>query len=108
MVHILRLNGETPLFERFGMKRLAVESIIAPMEDKVPVEPSVSPEDPITDAIEVMLKNDLKRIAVIDGKRVAGMIRLEDALKKVGLEGDIELKGKRTIVFHGRKVTLEK
>jgi hypothetical protein len=36
------------------------------------------------------------------------MIRLEDALKKVGLEGDIELKGKRTVVFQGRKITLEK
>ncbi len=90
------------------MKRLAVESIIVPTEYEMPLEPYVSPEDPITDAIEVMLKNDLKRIAVIDGKRVAGMIRLEDALKKVGLEGDIELKGKRTIVFQGRKITLEK
>jgi CBS domain-containing protein len=90
------------------MKRLAVESIIAPLEDETPLEPCVSPEDPITDAIEVMLKNDLKRIAVIDGKRVAGMIRLSDALKQIGLEGDLESKGRRTIVFQGRKITVEK
>jgi predicted transcriptional regulator len=103
------LNGETLLLtERFGMKRLAVESIIVPAEDKVPVEPSVSPEDPITDAIEVMLKHNLKQIAVTEENRAIGMIRLEDALKKVGLEGDIEPKGKRTVVFQGRKVTLEK
>ena len=90
------------------MKRLAVESIIVPTENTVPVEPSVSPEDPITDAIEVMLKHNLKQIVVTEGNRAVGMIRLEDALKKVGLEGDIELKGKRTVVFQGRKVTLEK
>jgi signal-transduction protein with cAMP-binding, CBS, and nucleotidyltransferase domain len=34
-----------------------------------------------------MLKNDLRRIAVTNRGMVVGMIRLEDALKKVGLQG---------------------
>jgi len=90
------------------MKRLAVEAIITPIKDEVAIEPSIGPEDRITDAIEVMLKNDLKRIAVIEGNRVVGMIKLEDALKKVGLEGELKSKEKRTVVFQGRKIIVEK
>lgn len=90
------------------MKRLAVESIIIPLEEGLPSEPSVAPGDRITDAIEVMLKRDLKRIAVTEGGRALGMIKLEDALKKVGLEGDLKSKGRRTIVFQGRRFNVEK
>jgi len=43
------------------MKRLAVESIIVPMEDEIPLKPSVSPEDPITEAIEVMIKRGIDK-----------------------------------------------
>lgn len=89
------------------MKRLAVESIIIPIEEEVPPRPSVGPEDGIIDTIEVMLKKDLKRIAVTEGKRVVGMIKLEDALEKVGLKGDIRSKGKRSIVVHGKKIVFD-
>ncbi len=90
------------------MKRLGVEAIIVPIEEGVPLTPSVDPEDRITDAIEVMLKNDLKRIVVTAGNRAVGMIRLEDALKKVGLEADLKSKARRSIVIHGRKIILDK
>jgi signal-transduction protein with cAMP-binding, CBS, and nucleotidyltransferase domain len=90
------------------MKRLAVEAIIVPVEGEVALKPSVGPEDSITDAMEVMLKNDLKRIAVTRGDQLLGMIRLEDALKKVGLEGGLKSKEKRSIVIQGRKITLDK
>jgi CBS domain-containing protein len=90
------------------MKRLAVESIIIPIEGDVPVKPSVGPQDRIIDTIEVMLENDLKRIAVTEGEEVLGMIRLEDALEKVGLKGELKGRGKRSIVFHGRKIVLDK
>ncbi len=84
-----------------------VETIIVPIEEDVLPKPCVGPEDSITDAIEVMLKNDLKRIAVTQGGRLLGMIRLEGALKKVGLEGDLESKAKRSIVIQGRKIILD-
>jgi CBS domain-containing protein len=89
------------------MKKLSVETIIIPIEEEVALKPCVGPEDSITDAIEVMLKNDVKRIAVTQGDQLVGMIRLEDALKKVGLEGDLKSKPKRTIVVHGRKIIVE-
>jgi CBS domain-containing protein len=100
--------GETLLVtERTGMKRLAVEAIIIPIDEGVALKPCVSPEDRITEALEVMLKHDLKRIAVIHGNKVLGMIRLEDALKKVGLEGNLKSRGKRSIVIHGRKIMVD-
>jgi CBS domain-containing protein len=85
------------------MKKLSVDSIIAALEQGIPLRPSVGPGDRITDAIEVMLKNDLKRIAVIDGDEPVGMIRLEDALREVGLGGELKARGTRTVVFQGRK-----
>lgn len=90
------------------MKRLAVGSIIIPADEGLASTPSVSPEDRITGAIEVMLKNDLKRVAVIKGNRMVGMVRLEDALKKVGLESDLTSKGSKILVFQGRKFHIEK
>ena len=86
------------------MRKLSVQEIVIPIEDDVAPKPSVSPEDKITDAIEVMLKNDLKQIAVRRENRVLGMIRLEDAFKEIGLEGNLQLKAKRSIVVHGRKI----
>jgi CBS domain-containing protein len=90
------------------MRRLAVESIIIPIaEEDIPRQPSVGPGDPITDAIEVMLKHDLKQIAVTEGERMVGMIKLKDALEKVGLKAELKSKGKRSIVVHGRKIILD-
>ncbi len=93
--------------KRTGMKRLAVEEIIIPIADGVALEPRVGPEDRITEALEVMLKNDLKRIAVTRGKKVLGMIRLEDALKQVGLEGDLKSKRSRSVIIHGRRILVD-
>jgi signal-transduction protein with cAMP-binding, CBS, and nucleotidyltransferase domain len=89
------------------MKRLAVEAIIIPIDEGVALKPCVGSQDRITEALEIMLKNDLKRIAVTRGKEVLGMIRLEDALKSLGLEGNLKSKGKRSIVIQGRKITLD-
>ena len=90
--------------KRTGMKRLTVEGIIVPITDGVALKPRVGPEDRITEALEVMLKNDLKRIAVTRGDKVLGMIRLEDALKQVGLDGNLKSKGSRSIIIHGRRI----
>ena len=73
--------------------RLHIRKILMPLDKSLPPKPSVSAADRITKAIEAMLKNDVRRIAVTNGGRVIGMVRLEDALKKVGLEEDLKSKG---------------
>ena len=90
------------------MKKIALETIIIPIEKGVPLKPFAAHDDRITDALEVMLKNDLKRIAVVQGEKVLGMVRLEDALKKVGLDRDLKSKGAKSLVFQGRKIVVEK
>lgn len=89
------------------MKKHEVNEIIVSIEENLSLKPSVSAEDKITDAIEVMLKNDLNRIAVIQEGTIVGMIRLEDALKKVGLEGDLKVQKARVVVRQGRKLVLD-
>ena len=90
------------------MKRLTVESVIVPIEEGVEANPSVGPEAKITDALEMMLKNNLKRIAVSRRTKLIGMVRLEDALKALGLDEDLKSKKRQSIVVHGRKITIEK
>jgi CBS domain-containing protein len=65
--------------------RLDIQKILMPPDENLSQKASVSAGDRITKVIEAMLKNDLRCIAVTNGGRVVGMIRLEDALKKVGL-----------------------
>jgi CBS domain-containing protein len=89
------------------MPRLSVEKIVVPIRGEIPLKPSVRPDDRITEALEVMLKNDLKQIAVARGDEVLGMIRLEDALNTVGLARGIKPKGAPSLVIHGRKIVLE-
>jgi len=89
------------------MARLSVEKIIVPIRGEIPLKPSVGPDDRITEALEVMLKNDLKQIAVARGDEVLGMIRLEDALNTVGLARGIKPKGAPSLVIHGRKIVLD-
>jgi CBS domain-containing protein len=72
--------------------RLDIRKILVPLDENLAPKPSVSAADRITKAIEAMLKNDVRRIAVTNGGKVIGMVRLEDALKKVGLEEDLKSK----------------
>ena len=76
------------------------------MEEGVAHQPCVAPEDRITEAIEIMLKNDVKRIAVTRGNQLMGMIRLQDAFEQIGLEGGPTSKKKRSLVVHGHKITV--
>jgi len=68
------------------MKVKKVEEILLPFRAGMAVHPSVSAKDKITFAIELMLNNNLKYIAVVRGTRPIGMVSLEDAFKTVGLE----------------------
>ena len=90
------------------MKKLAVETIIVPVAQDLPLEPSVAPGDRITEALEVMLENDAKRIAVTQGDKVVGMITLKDALEKVGLGKGKKPEGPKSLVFQGRKIVVDR
>lgn len=68
------------------MKRRRVDEILRPYEEGVPLDPCVEMGGRIIDAIQVMVTNNLKFLAVTINKRPVGMVRLEDAFKKVGLQ----------------------
>ncbi|MBU4260193.1 MAG: CBS domain-containing protein, partial [Proteobacteria bacterium] len=89
------------------MEKLTVKQITLLMDENLSDRPSVSVEDKITDAIEVMLKNDLDRIAVTSKDKILGMIKLEDALKVIGLEDALKKKAAKIIIRHGRKIIIE-
>ncbi|MCK5508015.1 MAG: CBS domain-containing protein [Desulfobacterales bacterium] len=89
------------------MEKLKVKDITLLMDENLSIRPSVFVEDKITDAIEVMLKNDLNRIAVTSKDKILGMIKLEDALKVIGLEDNLKKKAAKIIIRHGRKIIIE-
>ena len=67
------------------MRRRKVDEILLPYENGVPLEPSVRIGDRIITAIELMVRNNLKQVSVVRNQTPIGMIRLEDAFKKIGL-----------------------
>jgi len=67
------------------MRRRKVDEILLPYENGVPLEPSVRIGDKIITAIELMVSNNLRQVSVVRNQRPIGMIRLEDAFKKIGL-----------------------
>jgi hypothetical protein len=68
------------------MKTKKVEEIALPYRKGIPLHPSVNMSDKITHAIELMVKNDLKDIAIVRNKQPIAMVRLEDAFRKLGLQ----------------------
>ena len=67
------------------MRRRTVSEIIRPYKEGTPIHPSVTLEDRIVDAIEVMVNNNVTCIAVVRNNRPIGVIHLENAFEKVGL-----------------------
>ncbi len=62
-----------------------VREIIRPYRAGIPLNPCVVPDDKISQAIKLMIHNEVKRIAVVRNNRPIGFIRLEDAFEAVGL-----------------------
>ena len=62
-----------------------VKSILLPYWKEMPTDYTVIPEDKVIYAVELMVDHNMKTIAVVRNGRPIGMIRLEDALKKLGL-----------------------
>ena len=68
------------------MRRTKVDEILRPYAEGVPLDPSVHMGDRIIHAIELMVRNNLKCIAVLKNQRPIGMVHLEDAFQKMGLQ----------------------
>jgi predicted transcriptional regulator len=68
------------------MRRRRVNEILLPFQEGVPLDPCVDMGERIIDAIQLMVSNNLKCIAVMKNQRPVGMIRLDDAFRKVGLQ----------------------
>jgi len=68
------------------VRRKRVSEILLPYKEGTPLDPSVSVDDRIVHAIEVMVNNNLRCIAVVRNQRPVGMVRLEDAFEKIGLQ----------------------
>ena len=62
-----------------------VKSVMQPYMQDVSLKFSVGPEDKLTKAVKRMLFYNTNRILVVQNDRPVGIIRLEDALKKLGL-----------------------
>ena len=69
------------------METRKVEEIVLPYREGIPLGPSVRMSDTITHAVELMVTYNLKHIAVVRGRQPIGVVRLEDAFKKLGLLG---------------------
>jgi hypothetical protein len=67
------------------MRQKTVDEILLPYREGIPLHPSVVMGDKITHAVELMLKSNLKYIAVVRNQTPVGMLRLEDAFQRLGL-----------------------
>jgi len=67
------------------MRRKRVTEILLPYREGLPLDPSVSVDDRITHAIELMVNHNVRQLAVVKNERPVGMVRLEDAFEKLGL-----------------------
>ena len=67
------------------MKQKRVVEIVVPYQGDIPLHPSVTLNDKIIQAVELMVDHNLSRIAVVRNRRAVGMIRLEDAFGKLGI-----------------------
>jgi predicted transcriptional regulator len=69
------------------MRCKTVQDILLPYKEGTPLHPFVSMEDKIIRAIELMVTHNSQCIAVMRNNRPVGMVRLQDAFEKVGLQG---------------------
>lgn len=68
------------------MKEKKIEEILQPLQEGLPLHPSLSLGDKIIHAIEIMVDNNLKCVAVVRDNRPIGMVCLKDAFQKLGLK----------------------
>ncbi|MDF1590307.1 MAG: CBS domain-containing protein [Desulfobacterales bacterium] len=71
------------------MRQKKVIEIVVPYQEGTPYPPAVTMNDKIVHAVELMVNNGIHQIAVVRNNRPVGMIRLEDAFRKLGLQGPL-------------------
>ena len=71
------------------MRQKKVLEIVVPYQEGTPDHPAITINVKIIDAVELMVNHGLQRIAVVRNNRPIGMIRLEDAFRKLGLQGPL-------------------
>jgi CBS domain-containing protein len=67
------------------MERKTIREIVLPLKEGLSDRPSVTLSDSVAHAIELMAENNLTTIAVVLNGRPVGRVRLEDALRHLGL-----------------------
>ena len=73
------------------MNTISVKTILLPFRKELPIKYTVTPEDKMIHAVKLMVDQNLKQIAVVRNGCPIGMIRLEDALTKLGLNVDFKI-----------------
>ena len=68
------------------MKKVKVNEIIIPYRKGFPLNPYLTADDDISSAVKLMLKYKVREIVVVRNLRPIGIIRIDDALKKLGLD----------------------
>jgi signal-transduction protein with cAMP-binding, CBS, and nucleotidyltransferase domain len=68
------------------MESCKVKTVLMPFTSGVSLDYAVTPEDRLTHAVQLMLFYGINRIAVVKNGQPMGVVRLEDALDKLGLK----------------------
>ena len=89
IVRLKRPAGDPrPRPEASPMKRRTMQNVcdvLTPFSGNLPLTPSVHIDDPVSKAIEIMVKHNLSIIAVLRDTRPIGQVRLQDAFAFVGI-----------------------
>lgn len=67
------------------MNSCKVKTVLIPYTPGICLDYAVTPEDKLTHAVQIMLFHGINRIAVLQNGHPMGIIRLDDALEKLGL-----------------------
>lgn len=62
-----------------------VGEILLPLSGELPLMPSIGINEPISRAIEIMVRHNLSILAVVRNERPVGQVRIQDAFAFIGL-----------------------
>lgn len=68
------------------MESCKVKTVLMPFTSGICLDHTVTAEDRLTHAVQLMLFYGINRIAVVKNGHPLGIVRLEDALEKLGLK----------------------
>jgi CBS domain-containing protein len=68
------------------MRQRTINPIIRSSSESLPLDPCVGLGETLSHAIELMVRHNLSRIAVVHNQRAVGVVTLEDAFEEIGLD----------------------